>query len=219
MPANSYGQDHLMQTAGARVHDAEVQSKELQERKDAVQLSRASHFNLNYASKGTADADYLGFKAQNAGATHAQSAITKPDLRSASFSIGTEATAYVSSYKDCHNQSVVDNLPKPEPGELSQKERVTKARQQQFSYGKDMPTYQSLSKAAFQPKSLGASSRSVAKDLEKKIRASHVTMGNDGTFAMVEKQPERDAVNQRLGIPQQGKKDGFTRERPAENKN
>lgn len=69
------------------------------------------------------------------------------------------------------------------------------------------------------PKSIGASSRSVAKDLEKKIRASHVTMGNDGTFAMVEKQPERDAVHQRLGIPQQGKTGGFTREPRAENNN
>lgn len=66
MPSNSYGQSHLKQTVGQTVHDATVQNQELKDRHDAVQKSRASHFHLNYASKGTATANYMGIKAQSA---------------------------------------------------------------------------------------------------------------------------------------------------------
>ena len=126
---------------------------------------------MNYASKGTANANYMGIKAQNASSS-VMSQFKKPDLKSASFSMGTEATQYMSSYKDCHNQTVVDNKLKPEPGEMTQKERVAKARSNQFSYGKDMPTYQSLSKHAFIAHSLSenADSRAEAKEFSKKIR-------------------------------------------------
>ena len=98
----------------------------------------------------------------------------------------------MSSYKDCHNQTVVDNKPKPEPGEMTQKERVLAARKQQFSYGKDMPNYESLSKFAYVKHANSGSNRQEAKEFEKKIRQSHVTMGNDGTLTQVERPMERN---------------------------
>lgn len=185
------------------VFDAEAQIKGLNERHEAVQKARCSQWNYNYASKGTANANYMGFKAQNASST-LNSGIAKPDLRSASFSMGTEATHYMSSYKDCHNQAVVDNKLKPEPGEMTQKERVSKARANQFTYGSDVPTYQSLTKAAFVPHSMDNDGRAEAKEFSKKIRQSHVRMGNDGNYTQIETQPERDPS--RLFDPSIGQK-------------
>ena len=86
------------------------------------------NFNMNYATKATANADYIATKAQGA-LNENHTGENKPDLRSAHFTFGNEGTAYVSSYKDCHKDESAQ-LVVPDGKEPTQKERVAKARQQ-----------------------------------------------------------------------------------------
>ena len=56
----------------------------------------------------------------------------------------------MSSYKDTHNQAVVDNKEKGQD-EVDQKERINRQRGQQFTYGSHVPNYTSSFKDSFVP--------------------------------------------------------------------
>lgn len=151
--------------------------------KKAVENSRRNNFNFgddkneNITSHAIAFTNKLGISKSNQN--------LKRDIaeaKGAHFSFGHTGTHYVSSYKDTHNQAVVDGKD-PTLNEVDQKERNNRQRVQQFSYGSHTPDYTSSFKGSFVPHgpTSGANTQA-AKENSKEVRKSHFNFGTDGNF-------------------------------------